>query len=78
MHSFQRVLCAMRSLFFSLLKMVPADFVWLIEYLFSEVLVNPSNAEITTDIEKVLGRKPKDFSEYVKEAKATGAWTPKF
>ena len=53
---------------------VPADFVWLIEYLFSEVLGNPNNAEITHDIEKVLGRKPKDFSDYVKEAAATGIW----
>ena len=46
---------------------VPADFVWLIEYLFSEVLGNPNNAEITHDIEKVLGRKPKDFSDYVSD-----------
>ena len=40
---------------------VPADFVWLIEYLFTEVLGNPSSAEITNDIENVLGRKPKEF-----------------
>ena len=53
---------------------VPADFVWLIEYLFSEVLGNPNNAEITHDIEKVLGRKPKDFSDYVKETAGTGIW----
>ena len=56
---------------------VPADFVWLIEYLFSEVLGNPNNAEITHDIEKVLGRKPKDFSQYVKETVATGIWNTK-
>ncbi|MEQ8217872.1 MAG: NAD(P)H-binding protein [Arenibacter sp.] len=55
---------------------VPADFVWLIEYLFSEVLGNPNNAEITHDIEKVLGRKPKDFSDYVKETVAKGVWCP--
>ena len=55
---------------------VPADFIWLIEYLFSEVLGNPNNSEITNDIEKVLGRKPKDFSEYIKETKATGVWNP--
>ncbi|MDO6601838.1 NmrA family NAD(P)-binding protein [Arenibacter palladensis] len=53
---------------------VPADFIWLIEYLFTEVLGNPDNAEITHDIEKVLGRKPKDFSEYVKETADTGIW----
>jgi len=55
---------------------VPADFVWLIEYLFSEVLGNPNNSEITDDIEKILGRKPKDFSEYIKETEATGIWNP--
>ena len=56
---------------------VPADFVWLIEYLFSEVLGNPANSEITNDIEKVLGRKSKDFSQYVKETAATGIWDSK-
>lgn len=57
---------------------VPADFIWLIEYLFTEVLGNPDNAEITHDIEKVLGRKPKDFSEYVKETVAKRVWHPQF
>ena len=56
---------------------VPVDFVWLIEYLFSEVLGNPSNSEVTTDIESILGRKPKDFLDYVKETAATGVWIPK-
>ena len=55
---------------------VPDDFVWLVEYLFSEVLTNPSNAEITNDIEKVLGRKPKDFLEYINETIKTGVWNP--
>lgn len=56
---------------------VPPNFIWLIEYLFSEVLGNPLNSEITGDITKVLGRKPKDFSEYVMETKTTGIWNPK-
>lgn len=56
---------------------VPSDFIWLVEYLFSEVLVNPSNSEITNDIQKVLNRTPKDFSDYVKETVATGVWNPK-
>lgn len=55
---------------------VPADYVWLIDYLFSEVLTNPSNSEITNDIEKVLGRPAKDFSDYVRETVATGVWNP--
>ncbi|MFD2099602.1 NAD(P)H-binding protein [Flagellimonas iocasae] len=53
---------------------VPADYVWLINYLFSEVLGNKANEVITHDIEKVLGRKPKDFSEYATETAATGIW----
>lgn len=56
---------------------VPENFVWLVEYLFSEVLGNPVISEITNDIENVLGRKPKDFSEYVKETKVTGVWNQK-
>jgi len=55
---------------------VPADYVWLINYLFTEVLDNEQNSEITNDIEKVLGRKPKDFSEYVQEVAAAGVWNP--
>ncbi|SDL24695.1 NAD(P)H-binding protein [Kriegella aquimaris] len=55
---------------------VPADFIWLIEYLFTEVLGNPNTAEITNDIEQVLGRPPKDFSEYIKETTTAGIWNP--
>lgn len=53
---------------------VPADYVWLINYLFSEVLDKKSNAVISHDIERVLGRKPKDFTAYVKETAASGIW----
>ncbi len=53
---------------------VPDDYVWLIDYLFTEVLDNPDNQLITGDVEKVLGRKPIDFSTYVKETAATGIW----
>ena len=55
---------------------VPADYVWLIEYLFSEVLGNPNIAEMTNDIEKVLGRRPKDISKYIEETVTTGVWYP--
>lgn len=55
---------------------VPSDYVWLINYLFSEVLGNKENEVIAHDIEKVLGRAPKDFSEYVRETATTGVWTP--
>ncbi len=53
---------------------VPGDFIWLIEYLFAEVLGNPELAQVTNDVEKVLGRKPIDFSEYTKKVAATGIW----
>ncbi len=54
---------------------VPEDYIWLINYLFTEVLVD-KNSIITNDIEKVLGRKAKDFSEYARETAATGIWNP--
>ncbi|WP_075340404.1 NmrA family NAD(P)-binding protein [Tenacibaculum agarivorans] len=55
---------------------IPADVVWLIEYLFSNVLTNPNNQLISTDIEKVLGRKAKTFTEYAVETAKTGVWNP--
>ncbi|MEH6537233.1 MAG: NAD(P)H-binding protein [Psychroserpens sp.] len=53
---------------------LPEDFVWLIEYLFTEVLGHPNNSEITNDIEKVLGRKAINFTDYVNETVKTGVW----
>ena len=56
---------------------IPADFVWLVEYLFTEVLGNPMVSEISNDIENVLKRKPKSFLEYVTETVKTGVWENK-
>ena len=53
---------------------LPEDFIWLIEYLFTEVLGNPDNSEITNDIEKVLGRKAISFRDYVQKTRDTGIW----
>lgn len=53
---------------------ISEDFIWLVEYLFSEVLGNPSNSEITNDIEQVLKRPAKDFKTYVRETALTGVW----
>ncbi len=55
---------------------VPADYIWLINYLFNEVLDAKGNDVVSNDIEKVLGRKPKDFSEYAQETAKTGIWNP--
>ena len=52
---------------------VPEDYVWLISYLFTEILTE-ENAVITNDVEQVLGRKPKSFETYARETVATGVW----
>ncbi len=52
---------------------LPEDIVWLMQYLFSEVL-DGRNESITNDIEKIIGRKPTTFGEYVIKAKQTGVW----
>ena len=54
---------------------VDANYIWLMDYLFSHVLTNPVNSFVTEDVEKVLKRKAKDFSEYAKETAATGVWS---
>ncbi|WP_420578655.1 NAD(P)H-binding protein [Ekhidna sp.] len=56
---------------------VPSDYIWLIDYLFSNVLDAEGNNVVSPDVEKVLGRKPKDFTEYVLETQKTGVWNPK-
>ena len=53
---------------------LPADYIWLIGYLFKEVLGNPENQEISQDIKRVLGRQATDFNEYVRKTTATGIW----
>ena len=53
---------------------VPSNALWLIDYLFSEVLNAKGNDEISNDIEKILARKPKDFAAYVEETAKTGVW----
>ncbi len=53
---------------------LPSDYIWLFDYLFREVLGNPTNQVITTDVEKVLGRKATDFNEYTKKTAETRVW----
>jgi uncharacterized protein YbjT (DUF2867 family) len=52
---------------------VPADFIWLITYLFTEVL-DGRGARITHGVEEALGRPAADFEDYVKRTVATGVW----
>ncbi len=42
-------------------------------YLFTEVF-DSRNASVTNVIEEVLGREPKDFTEYVSETAITRVW----
>lgn len=52
---------------------VPGEVIGLISYLFAEVL-DGRNECVTHGIEEALGRKPKDFAEYVQAISATGIW----
>jgi uncharacterized protein YbjT (DUF2867 family) len=54
---------------------VPADVVWLLRYLFSEVL-DGRNAHVVDGVQRALGREPRDFSEFARDAAATGVWNP--
>ena len=54
---------------------IPEDHIWLVNYLFEQVL-DGRNSSVTFDIEKVLGRKAKDFSAYAEETAKTGIWNP--
>ncbi len=54
---------------------LPEDVIWLIEYLFSNVLTNPNNQKISKDIEQVLGRKARTFLEYARETADTEIWS---
>jgi uncharacterized protein YbjT (DUF2867 family) len=54
---------------------VPADVVVLLTYLFGEVL-DGRNARLTDGVQRALGRQPRDFRDYAREAAATGVWHP--
>jgi uncharacterized protein YbjT (DUF2867 family) len=52
---------------------VPAGFVWLLTYLFTEVL-DGRNAYLTDGVQRALGREPRDFADYARDAATTGIW----
>jgi uncharacterized protein YbjT (DUF2867 family) len=52
---------------------LPDELISLITYLFREVL-DGRNASLTDGVQRALGRKPTDFSEYVKKTAKTGVW----
>jgi uncharacterized protein YbjT (DUF2867 family) len=52
----------------------PPEFIWLLEYLFTEVL-DGRNANLGDGVHQALGRQATDFSDYVKRTVATGVWS---
>lgn len=56
-------------------QQIPDDFIWLVRYLFTEVL-DGRNESLTGDVQRALGRPPKSFGEYVRQTAATGVWNP--
>ncbi|MFC4604370.1 NmrA family transcriptional regulator [Rhodococcus kronopolitis] len=53
---------------------VPAEEVEPLCELFDRVL-DGHNAHLTDDVERVLGRRPRDFADYARDAAATGVWS---
>lgn len=53
---------------------LPAEFAWLLNELFTEVL-DGRNEALADGVQRVLGRAPKDFSAYTTETAASGIWS---
>ena len=54
---------------------VPSDVVGLLTLIFGEVL-DGRNARPADGVQRALGREPRDFSAYARDAAATGSWDP--
>ena len=52
---------------------IPDDVAWLIRYLFSEVL-DGRNANLADGVQRALGREPRDFADFAREAAAAAVW----
>jgi uncharacterized protein YbjT (DUF2867 family) len=52
---------------------VPAELVKMLTDVFAEVL-DGHNAYLTDGVQRALGRRPNDFSDYVRDAAASGVW----
>jgi uncharacterized protein YbjT (DUF2867 family) len=53
---------------------VPEDIIGFLQYLFGEVL-DGRNASLTDGVQRAVGRQPRDFSQYAREAAAAGVWS---
>ena len=52
---------------------MPEDAIWLLTYLFNEVL-DGRNAHVTDGVQRALGRAPRDFADFACAAATNGAW----
>ncbi|MAX23176.1 MAG: NmrA family transcriptional regulator [Phycisphaeraceae bacterium] len=52
---------------------LPEDMVWLLSYLFTEVL-DGRNARVCDGVQRALGRPAKDFADFAKSAANSGVW----
>jgi len=52
---------------------VPGEVIDLLTYLFGEVL-DGRNAHLTDGVQRALGREPRDFADYARNAAASGIW----
>ena len=52
---------------------VPDDEIQLLEYLIGDVL-DGRNESMTDGVQRALGRAPRDFADYARDAAATGVW----
>jgi uncharacterized protein YbjT (DUF2867 family) len=53
---------------------VPDDFVWLLGYLFREVM-DGRNSHLADGVQRALGRPPRDFRAYADRTAAAGLWS---
>ncbi len=53
---------------------LPREFTWLLDYLFRTVL-DGRNEYLTDGVQRALGRPPKDFAEFARDAASAGAWS---
>jgi len=51
---------------------LPDDFIWLLNHLFTVVL--GSKAQLADGVQRALGREPRDFTDYARDAAAAGVW----
>jgi uncharacterized protein YbjT (DUF2867 family) len=54
---------------------LPGEVIELLTYLFGEVL-DGRNAHVTDGVQRALGRPPRDFADYARDAAASGIWDP--